>query len=77
MVLDFMISALHCRTFFFTCFLSLNVVHLQTVMLTLQVLDDATEAVAVGGDDNVLSRLDYRGDDVIPERQGAGNGVLQ
>lgn len=46
-------------------------------MLTLQVLDDATEAVAVGGDDNVLSRLDFRGDDVIPERQGAGDGVLQ
>lgn len=45
--------------------------------LTLQVLDDAAEAVPVGGDDDVLSRLDYWGDDVIPERQSACNGVLQ
>lgn len=40
-------------------------------------LDNATEAVAVGSDDNVLSRLDFRGDDIIPERQGAGDGVFQ
>lgn len=46
-------------------------------MLTLQVFDDATEAVAVGGDDNVLPSFDLRSDDVIPERQGAGNGVFQ
>lgn len=40
-------------------------------------LDDATEAVAMGSDDNVLSRLNFRGDDIIPERQGAGDGVFQ
>lgn len=46
-------------------------------MLTLQVLDDATEAVAVGSNDNILSRLDFWGDDVVPEGQGTGDGVFQ
>lgn len=40
-------------------------------------LDDAAEAVAVGSDDNVLPRLDFWRDDVVPERQGAGDSVLQ
>lgn len=45
--------------------------------LTIQVLDDATETVAVGSNDDVLPGLDFRGDDFVPERQGAGDGVLQ
>lgn len=45
--------------------------------LTLQVLDDASQAVSVGGDDDVLARLDLRGDDVVPERQRAGDGILE
>lgn len=45
--------------------------------LTVQVLDDATETVAVGSDDDVLPGLDFRGDDLVPEGQGAGDGVLQ
>lgn len=40
-------------------------------------LDDATETVAVGSNDDVLSGLDFRDNDFVPERQGAGNGVLQ
>lgn len=45
--------------------------------LTLQVLDDAPQAVSVGGDDDVLARLDLGSDDVVPERQRAGNGILE
>lgn len=45
--------------------------------LTLQVLDDASQAVSVGGDDDVLARLDLGGDDVVPEGKRAGDGVLQ
>lgn len=45
--------------------------------LTIQVLDNATETVAVGSDNDVLSRLDFRADDFVPEGQGAGDGVFQ
>lgn len=45
--------------------------------LTIQVLDNATETVAMGSDNDVLSSLDFRADDVVPERQGAGDGVFQ
>lgn len=45
--------------------------------LTVQVLDDAAETVAVGGDDDVLPGFDLGGDDVVPEGQGPGDGVLQ
>jgi len=41
------------------------------------VLDDATEAVAVGSDDNILPSFDLWSNDIIPERQGTGDGVLQ
>lgn len=49
----------------------------QKKKLTIQVLDDATETVAVGSDDDVFSSFDFRGDDVVPEGQRAGDGVLQ
>lgn len=39
--------------------------------------DDATETVAVGSDDDILASLYFRGDDFVPEWQGAGDGVLQ
>lgn len=40
-------------------------------------LDDATETVAVGSDNDILSSLDFWGNDFIPEGQRAGDGVLQ
>lgn len=45
--------------------------------LTFQVLDNASQAVSVGGDDDVLALLDLGGDDVVPEGQRAGDGVLE
>lgn len=48
-----------------------------TVQLTLQVLHDSTEAVAVSCDDDVLPCFDFRSNDVVPERQGTCDGVLQ
>lgn len=45
--------------------------------LTLQVLDDAPETVAVGGDEHPLALFDLRDDLVVPEGQSAGDRVLQ
>lgn len=46
-------------------------------VLTLQVLDDATETVAMGCDDDVLASFDLWNDDIVPVGQCACNGVLQ
>lgn len=48
-----------------------------TSSLTFQVLDDATQTVAVGCDDDVLAGFDLGSDDVVPVGQGACDGVLQ
>lgn len=48
-----------------------------SMTLTLKMLDDAAETVSVGSNEHILSCLDFRDDDFIPERQRAGDGVLQ
>lgn len=48
-----------------------------SLLLTLQVLDDAPETVAVGGDEHSLALFDLRGDLIVPEGQSAGDRVLQ
>jgi hypothetical protein len=40
-------------------------------------LDDSTKAVAVGSDQNSLAFLELGHDDVVPVRQGAGDGQFQ
>lgn len=47
------------------------------VCLTFQVLDDAAQAIAMGCDEHSLAGLDLRGDLLIPEGQGPGDGVLE
>lgn len=40
-------------------------------------LDNATEAVAMGCDYDVFAGLNLRYNNLIPERQGTSDGVLQ
>lgn len=46
-------------------------------VLTLQVLDDSSETVAMGSDEHPLALFDLRDDLLVPEGQSASNGVLQ
>ena len=45
--------------------------------LTLKVLDDASETVAMGSNQHPLSFFDLRNDLFVPERQSPGDGVLE
>lgn len=45
--------------------------------LTLKVLHDASQAVAVGSNQHPLSLFDLRNNLLIPEGQRSGDGVLQ
>lgn len=45
--------------------------------LTLQMLHDASETVAMGSDQHPLSLLDLRNNLFVPERQRPGDGVLE
>lgn len=47
------------------------------VLLTLQVLDDPSQTVSMGGDQHPLSLLDLRSDLLVPEGQRPCNGVLK
>lgn len=40
-------------------------------------LDNTTQAVSMGCNEDVLAGFDLRDNDLIPEGQGACNGVLQ
>ena len=43
----------------------------------VQVLDEGTDGVAMGGDQHALAGQDGRGNGVVPERQHPRNGVLE
>lgn len=45
--------------------------------LTIEMLNDSTQAVSVSGDDDLLSLLELGNDDVVPVWQGSRDGELQ
>lgn len=47
------------------------------MMLTIEMLDDSSEGVSVGSDDDLLAFLQLWDDDVVPVRQGSFDGELQ
>lgn len=54
-----------------------NVSQVSPLLLTLQVLDNATETVAMGSNQHPLSFFDLWHDLLVPERKCPSNGVLK
>ncbi len=51
--------------------------NVSALSLTLEVLDNAPETVAMGSDQHPLSLFDLRNDLFVPEGQCSGDGVLE
>lgn len=51
--------------------------HISALSLTLEMLDNAPETVAMGSNQHPFSLFDLWNDFVVPERQRPGDGVLE